>query len=137
VCAQGLVPWRWRLRERPFGEGEEVMEANAMTIRNGEGMPGHKVLLGDLEIAHDLQGDDLVLRVNKRGVLVFRAKLCEAAAAMLESRVAHFNAYAPDLMFTIGDSEEGLNRMLRAAGMLAEEELPSRGGFIRWLLGRA
>jgi hypothetical protein len=39
-------------------------------------------------------------------------------------------------MFTIGDSEEGLNRMLRAAGMLPEE-VPSRGGFIRWLLGRA
>ena len=41
-------------------------------------MPGHKVLLRDLEIAHDLQGDDLVLRVNKAGVLVFRARLCDA-----------------------------------------------------------
>jgi hypothetical protein len=114
------------------------MEATAMSIGNGEAMPGHKVLLGtDLEIAHDLQGEDLVLRVNKKGILVFRAKLCDAAAAMLESRVAHFNSSAPDLMFTIGDSEEGLNRMLRAAGMLAVEELPDRGGFIRWLLGRA
>jgi hypothetical protein len=113
------------------------MEASAMSIGNGEGMPGHKVPLGDLEIAHDLQGDDLVLRVNKGGVLVFRAKLCDAAAEMLETRVAHFNTYAPDLMFTIGDSEEGLIRMLRAAGMLTADELPSRGGFIRWLLGRA
>ena len=108
-----------------------------MSIGNGEGMPGHKVLLGDLEIAHDLQGEDLVLRVNKGGVLVFKAKLCEATAKMLESRLTHFDSYAPDLMFTIGDSEEGLNRMLRAAGMLAAEELPSRSGFIRWLLGRA
>ena len=112
------------------------MEANAMAIGNGEAMPGHTVLPGtDLEIAHNLQGDDLVLRVNKGGVLMFRAKLCDSAAEMLEARVAHFNTYAPDLMFTIGDSEEGLNRMLRAAGMLPEE-VPTRGGFIRWLLGR-
>jgi hypothetical protein len=114
------------------------MEANPIASGNGDVMPGHKVLLGDLEIAHDLQGDDLVLRVNKGGVLVFRAKLCNAAAEILESRVRHFNSYAPDLMFTIGDSEEGLNRMLRAAGVVSEEApAPSRGGFIRWLLGRA
>jgi hypothetical protein len=112
------------------------MEANGQLNAMGEDMPGHRVMLGDLEIAHDLQGDDLVLRVNKAGVLVFRAKLCDAAADMLESRVAHFNSFAPDLMFTIGDSEEGLNRMLRATGMLAED-VPTRGGFIRWLLGRA
>jgi hypothetical protein len=112
------------------------MEANGQLNAMDEGMPGHKVLLRDLEIAHDLQGDDLVLRANKGGVLVFRAKLCDAAAEMLESRVAHFNSFAPDLMFTVGDSEEGLNRMLRAAGMLAEE-VPTRGGLIRWLLGRA
>ena|SRR5215470_2145342 len=113
------------------------MEANGLMSGIGEMGPGHKVLTGtDLEIAHDVQGDDLVLRVNKAGVLVFRAKLCDAAAAMLESRLAHFNTYAPDLMFTIGDSEEGLHRMLRAAGMLPEEA-PSRVGFIRWLLGRA
>jgi hypothetical protein len=111
------------------------MEANGQLNAMGEGMPGHKVLLGDLEIAHDLQGDDLVLRVNKAGVLVFRAKLCDAAAEMLESRVVHFNSYAPDLMFTVGDSEEGLNRMLRSAGMMGEE-VPTRGGIIRWLLGR-
>jgi len=32
----------------------------------------------DLEVVHNLQGDDLVLRVNKAGVLVFRALLREA-----------------------------------------------------------
>jgi hypothetical protein len=112
------------------------MEANGVISATPEIAPGHKVLLGtDLEIAHDLQGEDLVMRVNKGGVLVFRAKLCDAAAQMSEPHLAHFNSFAPDLMFTIGDSEEGLNRMLRAAGMAAEEA--PAPGFIRWLLGRA
>lgn len=82
----------------------------------------------DLEIAHNLQGEDLVLRVNKGGVLVFRAMLKEAVPPMLESRLAHFNSFAPDLAFTIGDSEEGLLRMLRAAGIV-EHALPRRSWF--------
>ena len=39
------------------------------------------------------------------------------------------------MVFKVGDSEEGLTRMLAAAGM-AEAPEPPRGGFIRWLLGR-
>ena len=112
------------------------MQANGVLDGTGETIPGHRVLDGtDLEIAYDLQVDDLVMRVNKAGVLVFRAKLCNAVPEMLESRLVHFNAFAPDLMFTIGDSEEGLTRMLTAAGMGEATELP-RGGFVRWLLGR-
>ena len=111
------------------------MEANVTSI--GASQADHRAALGaDLEVAHNLQGQDLVLRVNKGGVLVFRAKLCDAAAEMLESRVTHFNAYAPDLTFTVGDSEEGLNRMLRAAGMLPEER-PAPAGIMRRLLGWA
>jgi hypothetical protein len=82
----------------------------------------------DLEIARNLQGEDLVLRVNKGGVLVFRAMLKEAVRPMLESRLVHFNSFAPDLAFTIGGSEEGLVRMLRAAGIM-EHALPRRGWF--------
>ena len=53
----------------------------------GEGMPGRGQLRGtDLEFAHNLQGDNLVLRVNKGGVLVFRAMLRDAVPPMLESR---------------------------------------------------
>ena len=85
----------------------------------------------DLELAHNLQGEDLVLRVNKGGVLVFRAMLREAVPPMLESRLVHFNSFAPDLMFTIGDSEEGLIRMLRAAGIM--EYRPTRRGLLAWL----
>ena len=113
------------------------MEANGVLDGTGEAIPCNKVLDGtDLELAYDLQADDLVLRVNKAGVLVFRAKLRNAVPEMLESRLVHFNSFAPDLMFTIGDSEEGLSRMLAAGGMTPAAG-PPKGGFIRWLLGRA
>ena len=103
----------------------------------GEDIPGHSVLEGtDLEIAYNLQGDDLVIRVNKDGLLVFRVMLRHAATEMLDTRLINFNTFAPDLMFTIGDSEEGLNRILAAAGMAEPAEVP-RGGFFRWLTGRS
>ena len=42
----------------------------------GENTPGHRILGGtDLEMAYALSGDDLVLRVNKSGVQIFRVKL--------------------------------------------------------------
>jgi len=113
------------------------MQANGLIDGTGEAIPGHRVLEGiDLEIAYNLQGDELVLRVNKGGVLVFRAMLRDAAKEIPEQQLANFNSFAPDFMFTIGDSEEGLNRMLATAG-LAEPPAPPRRGFIRGLLGRA
>jgi hypothetical protein len=48
----------------------------------------------------------------------------------------NFNSLAPDFSFRVGDSEEGLRRMLAAAGMAEPPETP-RGGFFRWLTGRA
>ncbi len=102
----------------------------------GEMVPGHRVLENtDLEIAYNLQGDDLILRVNKGGVLVFRVQLREAAAELLGSHLVNFNSIAPDFSFTVGDSEEGLKRMLRSAGVL--EEARPVAGFFRWLTGRA
>jgi hypothetical protein len=113
------------------------MEANGLLDGTGEAIPGHRVLDGtELEIAYDLQGDNLVLRVNKGAVLVFRAMLRDAAKEMPEEQLVNFNSFAPDFMFTIGDSEEGLRRMLASAGMAEAPEVP-RGGFIRSLLGRA
>jgi hypothetical protein len=88
----------------------------------------------DLEVAHDVQGNDLILRVNNGGVLVFRAKLKEAAAPMLQSRLVQFNSIAPDLGFTVGDTEEGLTRMMRAAG-LEQVALERRSGLLRRFLG--
>src|SRR5438034_11306137 len=105
-------------------------------VLDGEEMPGHRFLEGtDLDIAHNLQGDNLVLRVNKAGVLVFRAMLRDAVPPMLESRLVRFNSFAPDFMFTIGDTEEGLRWMLLAAGMMDDTPPPWRG-LLAWL-GRA
>ena len=103
----------------------------------GEMVPGHRVLENtDLEIAYNLQGHNLILRVNKGGVLVFRVQLKDAAAEILETRLLNFNSMAPDFSFRVGDSEEGLRRMLAAAGSAEPPEVP-RGGFFRWLTGRA
>ena len=113
------------------------MEANGLIDGTGEAIPGHRVLQGtDLEIAYNLQRDDLILRVNKGGVLVFRVLLRDAARDMPEEQLMNFNSFAPDFVFTIGDSEEGLRRTLASAGMLEPPET-SRRGFIRWLLGRS
>ena len=112
------------------------MEATGLLNGTGEAIPGHRILDGtDLEIAYDLQGDNLVLRVNKAGVLVFRVMLRDAAKEMPEQQLVNFNSFAPDFLFTIGDSEEGLRRMLASAGMADLAEVPRRG-FIRWLFGR-
>jgi hypothetical protein len=54
----------------------------------------------DLELPHNLHGDNFVMRVNKGGMLVFRAMLRDAALSMLESGLVRFNS--PDLAFTIG-----------------------------------
>ena len=92
------------------------MEANGLIDGTGEAIPGHRLLEGtDLEIAYNLQGDELVLRVNKGGVLVFRTTLRDAALDMPEEQLMNFNSFAPDFMFTVGDSEEGLQRMLASA----------------------
>src|ERR1700693_1296456 len=86
-----------------------------------------------LEVGHDLQGSDLILRVNKGGVLVFRARLREAVPPILEARLVRVNSLAPDVAFTVGDAEEGITRMMRAAGL--EQQMPDRpAGLLRRLL---
>jgi hypothetical protein len=53
---------------------------------------------------------------------------------MLEARLVRFNSIAPDVAFTVGDSEEGIMRMMRAAGL--EQLVPDRSaGLLRRLLG--
>lgn len=112
------------------------MQANGVLDGTGEAIAGHRVLEGtDLKVSCNLHGEDLVLRVNKGGELMFRAMLQDAAKDIGWEELTRFNSFAPDMAFTIGDSEEGLTRMLVAAGM-GEAPEPPRGGFIRWLLGR-
>jgi hypothetical protein len=114
---------------------EKAMEANGMHEASGM-VPGGEVLDGtDLEIVCGLQGDDLTLWVNKGGLLVFRALMLDAATDMDERRLLNFNSFAPDMVFRVGDTHEGLERMLASAGM-GELVAPQKRGFIRWLLGR-
>ena len=50
-------------------------------------MPGRRPIEGtDLEIAYNLLGDDLILRVNKSGVQVFGVVLENAAALVVGSQ---------------------------------------------------
>ena len=55
-------------REANAGECDDRLIDGA-----GEELPGRRILDGtDLEIAYNLAGDDLVIRVNKGGAQVFR-----------------------------------------------------------------
>jgi hypothetical protein len=50
---------------------------------SGEAVPGHRPIDDtDLEISYNMRGDDLVLRINKSGILVFRVLLEHAAKEM-------------------------------------------------------
>ena len=68
----------------------------------GEDPPGRRILEGtDLEIAYRLEGDDLVLQVNKGPVQVFRVRLGDARKPMSDVQLGTYNAVAPDLRFMI------------------------------------
>ncbi len=88
-----------------------------------EDIPGHRVLEGtDLEIAYNLRGDDLMLRVNKDGVQIFRV-LLEGACKKLEASVLlNFNSVSPEFVFKLGDSKARMLQLARSVG-LDEEQL--------------
>lgn len=93
------------------------------TILDGtnEDPPGHRILDGsDLEIAYNRSGDNLVLRVNKGPVQVFRVMLVDAFRHLDDRRLFAFNSVSPDFVFKIGDVD-GLLAMARAAGLDAEQ----------------
>jgi hypothetical protein len=70
---------------------------------SGEQIPGRRPLAGtDLEIAYDLLGDDLVMRVNKAGVQVFGVVLEKAAKPMTADQLREFKTENSDLVVTIG-----------------------------------
>jgi hypothetical protein len=71
----------------------------------------------DLEVNFNLSGRDLVVRVNKGGVQVFRVLLRDAAADLTEKQLMQFNPLSPDLIVKVGDVEEGIRRMVRNAGL--------------------
>jgi hypothetical protein len=70
---------------------------------SGEQTPGRRLLDGaDLEIAYNLLGDDLVLRVNKAGVQVFGVVLEKAAKPMTAQQLLELKAEASDLVVAVG-----------------------------------
>jgi hypothetical protein len=88
----------------------------------GEDIPGHRILEGtDLEIAYNLSGDNLVLRVNKGPVQIFRVMLVDARKDFTDRKLFDFNTVSPDFVFKIGDVREGILAMGRSVGLDAEQ----------------
>jgi len=85
---------------------------------DGEFVPGHRPLDDtDLEISYNLRGRDLVVRVNKAGVMVMRVLLEDAVPAISGQRLAAFSMFAPDFVFKVGDTQEGMARLARSLGV--------------------
>src|SRR5580765_1958668 len=77
--------------------------ADTIIDGTGEELPGRRLLDGtDLEIAYNLLGDDLVLRVNKAGVQVFGVVLEKAAKTMTAQELLELKAEASDLVVAVG-----------------------------------
>ena len=77
--------------------------ADTILDGSGEHIPGHRLLAGtDLEIAYNLLGDDLVLRVNKAGVQVFGVVLENACKELTAEQNLELKTEKADLVVTIG-----------------------------------
>jgi hypothetical protein len=89
---------------------------------SGEQTPGRRLLEGtDLEIAYNLLGDDLVLRVNKAGVQVFGVVLESAAKAMTTQQLLDFKTESSDLVVTIGTRGDTVASMGYRLGRVANK----------------
>ncbi len=89
---------------------------------DGEDIPGHRILDGtDLEIAYNLSGDNLVLRVNKSGVQIFRVMLEGARANLDGTALLNFNSVSPDFVFKIGDTKARMLQLAKSVGLDAAQ----------------
>lgn len=92
--------------------------AEVIVDGEGEEIPGHRAIADtDLQLAYDLEGDDLTLRVNKGPVLVFRVRLEGALKPMIDDELLAFNGVAPDFIFKIGDSRERMFQLAKGLGL--------------------
>jgi hypothetical protein len=88
----------------------------------GEQTPGRRLLDGtDLEIAYNLLGNDLVLRVNKAGVQVFGVVLENAGKALTVQQLLEFKAESADLVVSIGTRGEAAAKMGYRLGRVANK----------------
>ena len=97
--------------------------ADTILDGSGEQVPGHRPLEGtDLEIAYNLLGDDLMLRVNKAGVQVFGVVLENAGKAMPTQQLLELKTESGDPVVSIGTRGEAVAnagyRLGRVAGKL-------------------
>jgi hypothetical protein len=92
--------------------------AEGIVDGEGEDIPGHRPLEGtDLEISYNLSGEDLVLRVNKGPVMVFRVLLKGAARDISYEELANFSTVVPDFMFKIGDTKAHMLQLAKSVGL--------------------
>ena len=99
--------------------------ADTILDGSGEQIPGHRLLDGtDLEIAYNLLGDDLMLRVNKSGVQVFGVLLENAGKAMTAQQLLDLKTESSDLVVRIGTRSDAVAsigyRLGRLAGKLVK-----------------
>jgi len=84
-------------------------------VQFAPGPPGHHRVAGtDLEVVFNRRGDDLVLRVNKGGLLIFRVLLVGAATDMTDAQLLAANTFGSDTAVHIGDINEGIRRLVDA-----------------------
>jgi hypothetical protein len=86
---------------------------------SGEQTPGRLLDGTDLELAYNLLGDDLVLRVNKAGVQVFGVVLEKAAKPMSAQQLLELKAESSDLVVTVGTRADTARNVGFALGRVA------------------
>jgi hypothetical protein len=73
----------------------------------GEKPPGRRIPEGtDVEISYRLEGNDLVVQVNKGPVQVFRVRLKDARKPLSAAELTAFSGVAPNFTFRIGENRE-------------------------------
>lgn len=93
--------------------------ANTILDGSGEPIPGLRPLDGtDLEIAYNLLGDDLMLRVNKAGVQVFGVLLENVGKAMTARQLLDLKTESADLVVRIGPRSDAVASMGYRLGRL-------------------
>src|SRR5262245_3411280 len=89
---------------------------------SGEPTPGRRLLEGtDLEIAYNLLGDDLFLRVNKAGVQIFGVVLENAAKPMTAKQLSALKTERSDLVVSIGPRKDTVANVGFALGRVTSK----------------
>lgn len=74
------------------------------------------IAMTDVEISTARSGDDLIVWVNKAGILILRVRLQNAAREISTEQLLAFSTVAPDFVFKIGDTADGMAHLRRSLG---------------------